>query len=114
MNLKDKNFFLFDGAFGTYYSMLYNSDSPCEFANLDHRENVLNIHKEYILAGASAIKTNTFAANTLTLGVEFDAVEEILEAAWDIACEAAKGNELEVFADVGPIHDVFVYLIEQY
>lgn len=101
MNLKD--ICLFDGAFGTYYSTLYPSDTPCEFANLDRRDAVLTIHREYIEAGANAIKTNTFAANPLSLGVELDDVHNILKAGWELACEAGAPSGVKVFADIGPI-----------
>ncbi|MCX7658673.1 MAG: homocysteine S-methyltransferase family protein, partial [Oscillospiraceae bacterium] len=67
INLKDRDYFLFDGAFGTYYSLLYGDDEPCELANLNKSEKVLDIHRQYIDAGADAIKTNTFAANSFSL-----------------------------------------------
>ena len=53
--------FLFDGAFGTYYAALAQTDAPCELANLTDPDTVIQIHREYIAAGAHAIKTNTFA-----------------------------------------------------
>ena len=37
----------FDGAFGTYYSYLYNNQD-CEKASLAYPDRVLKIHKEYI------------------------------------------------------------------
>lgn len=114
MNLMDKKYFLFDGGFGTYYSALYDSDSPCEMANLNHADAVLHIHREYIQAGAQAIKSNTFAANTLTLGLEFSEVEELLAAGWRLACEAAAGTSVEVFADIGPIPGEYEEVIGQY
>lgn len=103
VNLRNKKYFLFDGAFGTYYSLLYSSEEPCEFANFNNREAVINIHKEYISAGSMAIKTNTFAANTFSLGVEFDLIEKIIEAGWSIANEAVSASNVEIFADIGPI-----------
>ena len=47
--------FIFDGAFGTYYTSLYGSHEICELANLYHGERVQRIHKEYVDAGAQAI-----------------------------------------------------------
>ena len=41
INLKDRDYFLFDGAFGTYYSLLYGDDEPCELANLEDRKSVV-------------------------------------------------------------------------
>lgn len=103
MKLTNFDYFLFDGAFGTYYEKKFGGDIPCEFACIDAPERVLEIHREYISAGAMGIKTNTFAANTLSLGVDFSAVREMISAGWEIACEAAEGTATEIFADIGPI-----------
>lgn len=58
---------LFDGAFGTYYYSLTGDEAPCELANLTSPDTVLRIHREYLAAGARAVKTNTFAANPVSL-----------------------------------------------
>ncbi len=50
---------IFDGAMGSLYLEKYSG--ACELANLNHREVILQIHKEYIEAGAKAIKTNIVA-----------------------------------------------------
>lgn len=39
-------------------------------ANIKDRETVLKIHKEYVDAGAVLIRTNTFEANTGSLGCD--------------------------------------------
>lgn len=45
--LKEQGYFLFDGAFGTYYAQKYEDDQePCELANLNHPERVAAIHQE--------------------------------------------------------------------
>ena len=49
------------------------------------------VHRAYIEAGATALKTNSFGEHAL----------EIAPAAWEIACRAAAGRAL-VFADIGP------------
>lgn len=103
MKLTSFDYFLFDGAFGTYYEKKFGGDIPCEFACLDFPERVKEIHKEYISAGAMGIKTNTFAANTLSLGVDSATVGKLISSAWKIAREAAIGTETEIFADIGPI-----------
>ena len=69
---ESKPFILFDGAMGTYFALKNKRyDMPCELANLDEREKVFSIHKEYIEAGADAIKTNTFGANRTNFGEKF-------------------------------------------
>lgn len=104
MNIFDKrDYFLFDGAMGTYYSSKYDKNIACELANLSDRDSVLSIHKEYIDAGADAIKSNTFGANRFSLSCEQHKVEQIINSGWQIAKEAVKGKDVKIFADIGPI-----------
>lgn len=95
---------IFDGAMGTYYASLSpNPVSPCELANLYHRDAILNIHRQYIEAGCQAIKTNTFAANRVSLPGDPATVEKVIREGWHIAREAARDTGVLVFADIGPI-----------
>lgn len=93
---------IFDGAFGTYFAQRGGRGAP-ELANIARPDDVLEIHREYIEAGAQAIKTNTFAAN-LGLDGDFDRIKEILEKGWELAKRAAEGENVRVFADLGPIY----------
>ncbi|MBS4213419.1 bifunctional homocysteine S-methyltransferase/methylenetetrahydrofolate reductase [Neobacillus rhizophilus] len=90
-----------DGAMGTMlYS--YGKDSCFEELNLSRSEQILNIHKAYIDAGADIIQTNTYAANYLKLGrygLE-DSVKDINSAAVQIAKKAA-GNRAYVLGTLG-------------
>ncbi len=106
MEIRDylkSNTLLFDGSMGVYYRERYPDGSRCEEANLTHPERVLAIHKDYLAAGAGAIKTNTFAASTAAMGCGFDRVEETIRAAWKLARQAAERTEAFVFADIGPL-----------
>ncbi|WP_342543615.1 bifunctional homocysteine S-methyltransferase/methylenetetrahydrofolate reductase [Paenisporosarcina sp. FSL H8-0542] len=90
-----------DGAMGT---LLYSYGTDCCFEelNLSHPEQIQNIHKAYIGAGADVIQTNTYAANYLKLqryGLE-DSVKEINSAAVHNAKIAAK-NDAYVFGTIG-------------
>lgn len=91
---------LFDGGMGTY---LVGRDrrirGSCEMANLQAPELVTQIHQEYLAAGCSAIKTNTFGANRPSLGEALCC--QVIDAGWRIASEAA--GDAFVFADIGPI-----------
>ncbi|MDR7239995.1 bifunctional homocysteine S-methyltransferase/methylenetetrahydrofolate reductase [Neobacillus drentensis] len=82
-----------DGAIGTLlYS--YGVDSCSEELNLSQPEQIQNIHKAYIDAGADVIQTNSYAANYLKLqryGLE-DSVKEINSAAVRHAKQAAQKN----------------------
>lgn len=80
-----------DGAMGT---LLYSHgiDSCSEELNLSQPEQIQNIHRAYIDAGADIIQTNTYAANYLKLqryGLE-DSVKDINSAAVRNAKLAAK------------------------
>ncbi len=100
---EDKNYFLFDGAIGTYYSSKFNKNTACELANLFDRDSIYNIHKEYVEAGANAIKTNTFGANRFSLACDQQEADKIIKMGWDIAKRAIEGTKAVVFADIGPI-----------
>ena len=49
---------LFDGGMGTYYKA--KPGTECEQGNLLDPADVRKVHREYLAAGAEAIKTNTF------------------------------------------------------
>ena len=104
--LNNKKTLLFDGAMGTYLAEKYNENVElCERLNIDNPSLILQIHKEYISAHADAIKTNTFSANTVSLGSDFKTVETIIEKACDIAALAVKDTSTLVFASIGPIEN---------
>lgn len=95
---------VFDGAMGTYYPDKSKRVMPeCEMANLFDSEVIYEIHKEYVDAGAMAIKTNTFQANTISLGTDFSVVKNVIEAGISLAKKAVEKTETLVFADIGPI-----------
>lgn len=100
---EEKDYFLFDGAIGTYYSSKFNKNTACELANLFDRDSIYNIHKEYIEAGVDAIKTNTFGANRFSLACDQQEADKIIKTGWKIAKRAAEGTRAVVFADIGPI-----------
>ncbi|NLN52407.1 MAG: bifunctional homocysteine S-methyltransferase/methylenetetrahydrofolate reductase [Clostridiaceae bacterium] len=98
---------LYDGAMGTYYRWLHKEDNALlEEVNLSNPDRIKQIHQAYIKAGATKIKTNTFAAFPLMLEKTEAEVKKIVRAAWHIANEAI--NELnarefvKVVGDIGP------------
>ncbi len=99
--------FVFDGAFGTYYYQKRTKLSPeittCEFANLEDKETVYKIHRDYIAVGVDAIKTNTYGVNS-TLNVSEEKLKMLLQEGFEIAKLAAKDTEVQVFADIGYIN----------
>jgi homocysteine S-methyltransferase len=109
MNLLDrlKNEVLVgDGAIGT---MLYNKgiglDSNFEHLNLVRPELVLELHAEYIAAGAQLIETNTFGANygkLQSIGLDKRVRDINLQGA-RLARRAAAGRDILVAGSIGPL-----------
>lgn len=95
---------LTDGAMGTYYNQKYSSAMEAEEANLISPEQIVEIHKEYIDAGARLIRTNTFAVNHL-LFPEREDCRRAVEAAVLSARKAVEesGKDVVIAASIGPI-----------
>ncbi|NOW03372.1 bifunctional homocysteine S-methyltransferase/methylenetetrahydrofolate reductase [Clostridium beijerinckii] len=101
--LKD-NILICDGAMGTYYSEVTGNDvSYCEFGNLNDKETIKRIHKEYIEAGAKLIRTNTFSANTYDLGVSLETLMDIIKSGINLAKEVTRNTSVLIGASIGPI-----------
>lgn len=101
-----KNVLITDGAMGTYYSEKTGEKvSYCELANTENPQIINEIHKEYIEAGAKLIRTNTFSANTITLGISRDELKKIISSGYNIAKEAVGAKEVFIGASIGPIHE---------
>ena len=87
---------------GTYYPEVSKNPLPlCEMGNIFDRDAILKIHREYIEAGAKAIKTNTFQANRIYLSSEFDVVKKVIESGIKIAREAADNKNVLIFGNIG-------------
>ena len=100
------NILICDGAMGTYYSEISGNDvSYCEFANLNDKDTIKSIHKEYIDSGAKLIRTNTFSANTKELGVTREKLRDILYNGIKIAKDAVKDKDVFIGASIGPIRE---------
>ncbi|MEO0240209.1 MAG: bifunctional homocysteine S-methyltransferase/methylenetetrahydrofolate reductase [candidate division WOR-3 bacterium] len=91
-----------DGAFGTY---LYKKGIPLNknfsLLNIENPELVKSIHREYIIAGAELIETNTFSANLYKIPDEDICYKANLEGA-KIAKEVSE-NKVLVAGSIGPI-----------
>ena len=93
---------LFDGAMGTYYKAAPGVE--CEQANLTDPAGVLDVHREYLAAGADAVKTNTFSLPRLAAAHALG-WEQLAQAGWQLAVQAAGETGAAVFADLGPAPD---------
>ena len=96
---------LFDGAMGTYYKAAPGVE--CEQANLTDPAGVLAVHREYLAAGADAVKTNTFSLPRLA-AAHTPGWEQLAQAGWQLAVQAAGETSAAVFADLGPAPDTEV------
>ena len=94
----------FDGGMGTLLQEkgLGPGELP-ESWNLLHPEDVLQIHRDYVSAGADFITTNTFGANRLKMRGAYQAAE-LTAAGVKLARQAADeaGRPVFVALDIGP------------
>ena len=93
---------LFDGGMGTYYKA--KPGTECEQGNLLDPAGVLAVHREYLAAGAEAIKTNTFGLPRMA-AAQLPDWQALARAGWKLAAEAAVETGAAVFADLGPAPD---------
>jgi homocysteine S-methyltransferase len=103
--IADEHVYLFDGAMGT---MLYAKGvfiNKCyDELNLRNPEIVLEVHRQYVRAGAEILETNTYGANRVKLrsfGIE-EELRDINAAAVEIARKAA-GDSVYVAGAIGPL-----------
>ncbi len=105
--LERNDFILLDGGMGTMLQArgLKPGDTP-EALNLESPQTLIDIHKEYLAAGADIIYANTFGANRHKLERCGYSVERVVRAgilnAKRAVAESANPNAL-VALDVGPI-----------
>jgi 5-methyltetrahydrofolate--homocysteine methyltransferase len=104
--IKD-NILIFDGAMGTMLQKkgLKLGENP-EVLNIKESSIIEEIHREYINSGANVITTNTFGANELKLKLCNLEVEEVVDAAVEIAKKAKGNSNTYIALDIGPIGEL--------
>ena len=111
MNFKEllskKGFVSLDGGMGTMLQArgLKPGDTP-EALNLEQPGTLIEIHKEYIAAGADIVYANTFGANRYKLAHCGYPVERVIRAGIlnaKKAVEESANPEALVALDIGPI-----------
>ncbi len=106
-NLKERigqGILLLDGAMGTQLLARGAAGGGCnEQLNKQSPDIVIAVHQAYLQAGTDAILTNTFGANTFSLGRHglADKVNELNKAAAQLARRCAAENHF-VLGDIGP------------
>ena len=103
-----KELLFFDGGMGTLLQErgLKPGELP-EVWNIEHTEEVFDIHRQYFEAGSDMVLANTFGANALKFHSDEYELDDIVTAAVVSAKEGANfgvhdGREVYVALDVGP------------
>ena len=103
-DLKTRKVLVSDGAWGTFLTQKGMVAGECpELWNVERRDDVLDIARNYVEAGADLITTNSFGGSRFKLqhfGLA-GRVAELNEAAAAIS-RAAAGPDRHVFASIGP------------
>lgn len=102
--LLEKEFVCLDGAMGTMLQAkgLKMGEIP-EVLNVEKPDWLVDIHKQYINAGANIIYANTFGANRYKLADCGYSVDELVSAGVANAKKACEDTDTLVALDIGPI-----------
>lgn len=102
----NKEVLVFDGGFGSQLQArgMKAGEIP-EYYNIDHPDIIIDIHKQYLKAGADFITTNTFGANPLKLEQHQYSYKEVILKAVENAKKARDSIDRECYIafDIGPI-----------
>ncbi len=103
-DLLKKEFVILDGGMGTMLqkSGMAMGETP-ELLGITNPELLIDIHRQYINAGADIVYANTFGANRYKLEHCGKSVDEIIKRAIQNARTACEGTDSCVALDIGPI-----------
>lgn len=103
-DLLKKEFVILDGGMGTMLqkSGMAMGETP-ELLGITTPELLIDIHRQYINAGADIVYANTFGANRYKLEHCGKSVDEIIKKAVQNARKACEGTNSYVALDIGPI-----------
>lgn len=102
--LNNREFIYFDGAMGTMLQAKgMKMGAIPELLNIENPEWIIDIHRQYISAGADVIYANTFSANAYKLKDCGFSVTEVIRAGIANARKACEGTDTLVALDIGPI-----------
>lgn len=103
-SLEEGNVLVSDGAWGTFLLAKGLKPGECpELWNLDHADDVMDIARQYIQAGADMVETNSFGANRFKLeAYELDDMAYSINKAAAEASRKAAGPDVFVLGSIGP------------
>ena len=105
--LLHKSPLILDGAMGTMLQR--NGILPGEYPETlcaTNEEVIIDIHRQYVVAGSDIIYTNTFGANSKKLAGSGYSSAGIVKKAAALAKRAAQGSEAKVALSIGPIGEL--------
>ena len=98
-----KDYVILDGGFGTELQKRgMRPGQTSELMNFTMEEQICDIHRSYIAAGADIIYANTFGANRPKLAKTHITAAEVVRKALETARKAAAGTDTLVALDIGP------------
>ncbi len=112
LQLLDEKILVLDGAYGTQISAIIDRVAFPEQANILSPDTVLNLHRNYIDAGADIIKTNTFGIFHLFKSgkINYQQALELIRSGAIIGKKAVRDKNVLCFASFGPMSDsIFEY-----
>lgn len=102
--LKNRDFVFFDGGMGTMLQAKgMKMGALPELLNIEKPDWIIDVHKQYINAGADVIYANTFGANSYKLKKCGYSVSEVIKAGIANARKACEGTDTLVALDLGTI-----------
>lgn len=110
----ERNYIIADGAMGTtLYKKGFSTKKPFSMVNIDNPGLVMEVHTEFIEAGAELLVTNTFDANIFKLDpyASFKGIKEINRKGAELAKKVA-GERTWVAGSIGPSGKTFSLLEE--
>jgi methionine synthase I (cobalamin-dependent)/5,10-methylenetetrahydrofolate reductase len=110
----ERNYIIADGAMGTtLYKKGFSSKKPFAMVNIDNPGLVLEIHTDFVEAGAELLVTNTFDANIFKLDpyVGFKDIKGVNKKGAELAKKVA-GDRRWVAGSIGPSGKTFSLLEE--
>ncbi len=101
---------ILDGAIGSllqHRGFASDDSSWTSLANIKNPEEIIRIHKEYILAGADIITTNTFRTNPVALKDSEHSSDELVRAGINMAKKAIDGSDILIAGSNAPAEDCY-------